>query len=112
MAMKRAVKDLLPQLKELDIKPDILLVDGNAEIPDLTVEQIAVIDGDAKVNAIAAASIAAKVTRDNIIFDYAEQFPEYKFKSNKGYGTKEHIEALQKYGASPIHRRSFGRVPE
>jgi len=112
VAMKRAVKDLLPQLKELDIKPDILLVDGNAEIPDLTVEQKAVIDGDAKVNAIAAASIAAKVTRDNIIFDYAEQFPEYKFKSNKGYGTKEHIEALQKYGASPIHRRSFGRVPE
>lgn len=107
-AMKRAVKDLLP---ELDENPDILLVDGNAVIPGLTVEQRSIIDGDAKVNAIAAASIIAKVSRDNIIFEYAEQYPEYKFKSNKGYGTAEHIAALEKYGSSPIHRKSFGRVP-
>jgi len=109
VAMKRAVKDLLP---ELDQNPDILLVDGNAVIPDLTVEQQSIIDGDAKVNAIAAASIIAKVTRDNIIFKYAEKYPEYNFKANKGYGTAEHIAALQKYGSSPIHRKSFGRVPE
>lgn len=109
VAMKRAVKNLLP---ELDQNPDILLVDGNAVIPDLTVEQQSIIDGDAKVNAIAAASIIAKVTRDNIIFKYAEKFPQYNFKSNKGYGTAEHIAALQKHGSSPIHRKSFGRVPE
>lgn len=109
VAMKRAVKDLLPNLMN---NPDILLVDGNAVIPNLTVEQQSIIDGDAKVNAIAAASIIAKVTRDNIIFDYAEKYPQYNFESNKGYGTSEHISALQKYGSSPIHRKSFGRVPE
>ncbi|TDO89386.1 RNase HII [Halanaerobium saccharolyticum] len=109
VAMKRAVKDLLP---ELESNPDILLVDGNAVIPDLTVEQRSIIDGDADVNAIAAASIIAKVTRDNIIFKYAEKFPQYNFKSNKGYGTAEHIAALEKHGSSPIHRKSFGRVPE
>lgn len=109
VAMKRAVKDLLPELKN---NPDILLVDGNAEIPNLTIEQKTIIDGDADVNAIAAASIIAKVTRDNIIFKYAEEYPEYSFKSNKGYGTAEHIAALKKYGSSPIHRKSFGRVPK
>jgi ribonuclease HII len=109
VAMKRAVKDLLP---ELDQHPDILLVDGNAVIPGLTVKQQSIIDGDAKVNAIAAASIIAKVTRDDIIFKYAEKFPQYNFKSNKGYGTAEHIAALQKHGSSSIHRKSFGRVPE
>ena len=109
VAMKRAIKELLP---ELDNKPDILLVDGNAVIPHLTVEQQSIIDGDAKVNAIAAASIIAKVSRDNIIFKYAEKYPQYNFKSNKGYGTAEHIAALEKYGSSPIHRKSFGRVPE
>jgi ribonuclease HII len=108
-AMKRAVKDLLPQL---EIKPDLLIVDGNAEIPGLTIDQKTVIDGDAKINAVAAASIAAKVHRDNIIFEFAEKYPEYNFKANKGYGTAEHIEALEKHGASPIHRISFGRVPE
>ncbi|PTV98021.1 RNase HII [Halanaerobium saccharolyticum] len=109
VAMKRAVKDLLPQLAA---NPDILLVDGNAVIPELTVAQKSIIDGDADVNAIAAASIIAKVTRDNIIFEYAEKFPQYNFKSNKGYGTAEHIAALEKYGSSSIHRKSFGRVPE
>ena len=109
VAMKRAVKELLP---ELNINPDLLLVDGNAVIPDLSVEQKSIINGDAKANSIAAASIIAKVTRDNIIFKYAEKYPEYKFKSNKGYGTADHIAALEKYGSSPIHRKSFGRVPE
>ena len=109
VAMKRAVKDLLA---DLDNNPDILLVDGNAEIPNLSVEQRTIIDGDAKVNTIAAASIIAKVTRDNIIFEYDEKYPNYNFKANKGYGTAEHIAALEKYGSSPIHRKSFGRVPE
>lgn len=109
VAMKRAIKDLLP---ELDNNPDILLVDGNAIIPNLRVKQQSVIDGDAKVNAIAAASIIAKVTRDNLIFKYAAEYPQYNFKANKGYGTAEHIAALEKYGSSPIHRKSFGRVPE
>ena len=108
-AMKRAVKDLL---SDLNNNPDILLVDGNDAIPNLTVEQKTIIDGDAYVNAIAAASIIAKVTRDNIIFEYAEKYPKYSFESNKGYGTAEHIAALEKHGSSPIHRKSFGRVPK
>lgn len=108
-AMKRAVKNLLP---ELNINPDILLIDGNAVIPNLKIKQKSIIDGDCKVNAIAAASIMAKVTRDNIVFDYAEKYPHYNFKSNKGYGTAEHIAALKKHGSSPVHRKSFARVPE
>lgn len=108
-AMKRAVKNLLPNLNN---NPDILLVDGNAAIPNLTIEQKAIIDGDAVLNVIAAASIIAKVTRDNIIFEYAKKYPQYNFKSNKGYGTAEHIAALDKYGSTPIHRKSFGRVPD
>jgi len=109
VAMKRAVKNLLPNL---DKHPDILLVDGNALIPNLTMEQKAIIDGDADINAIAAASIIAKVSRDNIIFKYAKKYPQYNFKSNKGYGTAEHIAALEKHGSSPVHRKSFGRVPK
>lgn len=109
VAMKRAVKNLLP---ELEAKPDLLLVDGNALIPELKVEQKTVIDGDAKVNAIAAASIIAKVTRDNIIFEYDQKFPQYNFKANKGYGTAEHIKALENYGPCHIHRKSFARVAD
>jgi ribonuclease HII len=75
-------------------------------------EQKAIIDGDADINAIAAASIIAKVSRDNIIFKYAKKYPQYNFKSNKGYGTAEHIAALEKHGSSPVHRKSFGRVPK
>ncbi|MGM0548617.1 MAG: ribonuclease HII [Bacillota bacterium] len=108
-AMKRAVKDLLPKLKK---QPDLLLIDGNAVIPGLTVEQESIIDGDAKVNNIAAASIIAKVSRDKLIYKYAEEFPEYNLESNKGYGTAEHIAALKKYGSTPIHRKSFARVPD
>ncbi len=103
LAMKRALDDINREI-------DYVLVDGNAAIPDLKIEQRTVVDGDSKINAISAASIIAKVTRDKIIFDYAEQYPEYNFKSNKGYGTAEHIEALEKYGSSPIHRKSFKRV--
>lgn len=105
LAMKRALNNI-----NLDV--EYVLVDGNTGIPDLEIEQKTVVDGDKKINAISAASIIAKVTRDKIIFDYADQYPEYNFKSNKGYGTAEHIEALKKYGSSPIHRQSFGRVPE
>ena len=69
-----------------------------------------VVVGDALVSSIAAASIIAKVTRDRIIYDYHEKYPEYGFDNNKGYGTAEHINALKKYGPSPIHRYSFSIV--
>ncbi|MGM0409512.1 MAG: ribonuclease HII [Bacillota bacterium] len=104
-AMKKAIK-------ELEFLPDYLLVDGNREIPEIDILQKTVIDGDAKVNSIAAASIIAKVTRDRIIESYDNDFPQYGFAQNKGYGTKEHINALKKYGPTPIHRYSYSVVNE
>ncbi|MGM0603777.1 MAG: ribonuclease HII [Bacillota bacterium] len=103
LAMKRAVDDL-------DIEPDYVLVDGNAAVPELNKDQKTIIDGDSKVNAISAASIIAKVTRDRIIVSLGKKYPKYSFETNKGYGTAEHIEALKKFGPTPIHRRSFKRV--
>ncbi len=96
--------------KKLDLNPEFLLVDGNQTIPSLNVKQKAITDGDGKVNCIAAASILAKVTRDKIIDDYHSVYPEYGFIRNKGYGTREHISALEKYGPTSIHRFSFSVV--
>ena len=100
LAMSEAVN-------KLSRTADYVLIDGNMEIPGLDIPQEAVIDGDQNVDAIAAASIIAKVTRDRIMDKYHEFYPEYGFDRNKGYGTSEHIEALKKYGPTPIHRYSF-----
>ncbi len=98
-AMRAAIAQLNPQ-------PDILLNDA-VTIPDISFKQIPIIKGDAKSISIAAASIIAKVTRDRLMVQYDEVFPEYGFASHKGYGTKTHIEALRKYGPTSIHRKSF-----
>jgi len=90
----------------LDIKPDILLVDA-VKIPDIDIPQEGIIKGDEKSISIAAASIIAKVTRDRMMQGYDELYPEYYFAKNKGYGTSEHIQALLEHGPSPIHRHSF-----
>ena len=94
----------------MDFIPDYLLVDGNREISEVEYRQRAIIDGDAKVNCIAAASIVAKVTRDKIIDQYDQIYPQYGFINNKGYGTQEHIKALKEHGPSPIHRYSYSVV--
>jgi ribonuclease HII len=94
-------------VKKLPLVPDYLLVDGNMEVPGLDLPQEAVINGDLKVNCIAAASIIAKVTRDRILLEYDQVYPEYGFARNKGYGTSEHIQALRLHGPTPIHRYSF-----
>lgn len=91
---------------QLQVTPDLLLNDA-VTIPEVTIRQVPIIKGDAKSVSIAAASIIAKVTRDRLMREYGEIFPEYEFASNKGYGTKKHIEALQTYGPTPIHRISF-----
>ncbi|MBQ0042614.1 MAG: ribonuclease HII [Lachnospiraceae bacterium] len=91
---------------KLSVKPDILLNDA-VTIPEVNIRQIPIIKGDAKSVSIAAASIVAKVTRDNLMKEYDKQYPEYGFASNMGYGSAGHIEALRKYGPTPIHRRSF-----
>ena len=91
---------------QLSVKPDLLLNDA-VTIPNVDIRQIPIIKGDAKSISIAAASIIAKVTRDRLMVKYNEVFPEYGFASNKGYGAKAHLDALKKYGPTPIHRHSF-----
>lgn len=90
----------------LSVRPDILLNDA-VRIPLVEIPQVPIIKGDAKSISIGAASIIAKVTRDRMMKEYSSEFPEYDFGANKGYGSAAHIEALKKYGPSPIHRRSF-----
>ncbi len=99
-AMKKA-------LEQLSVTPDLLLIDGNHKIPDLKYNQQAIVSGDAKSACIACASILAKVTRDNMMLEYAKQYPQYNFEKHKGYGTKAHIEAIVKFGPCPIHRMTF-----
>ena len=93
-------------ISRLDPAPDILLNDA-VTIPQISIKQVPIIKGDAKSVSIAAASIIAKVTRDRLMVQYDSIFPEYGFASNKGYGAVSHIEALKKYGPTPIHRKSF-----
>ncbi len=93
-------------LSELTVKPDILLNDA-VTIPMVDIEQVPIIKGDAKSISIAAASIIAKVTRDHMMMDYDMVYPGYGFAKNKGYGTAEHIKALEEMGPCEIHRRTF-----
>ena len=93
-------------ISKLQVAPDILLNDA-VTIPGVSMKQVPIIKGDAKSISIAAASIVAKVTRDRLMVEMDKQYPEYHFAENKGYGSQAHIEALKKYGPTPIHRRSF-----
>jgi len=98
-AMARAVAALAPQ-------PDHLLIDG-FRVPGIATPQQRIIKGDARSLSIAAASIVAKVTRDRLLLEYEALYPGYGFARHKGYGTREHLDALQRLGPCPIHRRSF-----
>ena len=100
-------KGLTNSLKELEIKPDLILVDALTNIDTLGIPYRSIIKGDAKSYSIAAASIIAKVTRDRIMRQWDELYPEYCFEKHKGYGTKMHIDAIKKYGPCPLHRKSF-----
>ena len=90
-----------------DVKPDLILVDALEHINTKGIPYEPIIKGDAKCYSIAAASILAKVTRDRIMRQWDEIYPEYGFAKHKGYGTKAHMEAISEYGLTPIHRRSF-----
>lgn len=91
---------------ELPTSPDFLLIDGNQRVPILT-PQKPIVKGDSLSISIAAASIIAKVSRDRIMEMYHRQFPQYNFQQNKGYGTKEHLDAIKQFGICKIHRKSF-----
>ena len=94
-------------VQEWDIKPDLILVDALTHIDTNGIPYDSIIKGDAKCYSIAAASIIAKVTRDRIMKQWDEIYPQYGFGAHKGYGTAKHIEAIKQYGLCPIHRRSF-----
>ena len=99
LAMERA-------LTQLSVKPDLALIDGNRE-KDFGIPVKTVIHGDSLSASIAAASILAKVTRDDLMLKMAEEYPQYGFEIHKGYGTKAHYQALTEFGPSPIHRMTF-----
>jgi ribonuclease HII len=104
LAMRRAVEDL-------GLKPHFLLVDGRFTL-DLDMPQQAVVGGDASLRCVSAASIVAKVWRDQAMERWHETYPVYNFASNKGYGTAEHRQALAKFGPCPLHRRSYRPVAQ
>lgn len=103
MAMKMAINNL-------SVKPEHVLID--AVKLDIDIPYTAIIKGDAKSESIAAASIVAKVYRDNMMKELDKEYPMYDFKSNKGYGTKKHIEAIKKYGVLKEHRKTFKPVSD
>ncbi len=98
---------LTNSVKELKVKPDIILVDALTSIDTCGIPYMSIIKGDALSYSISAASIIAKVTRDRIMLGYDKIYPEYGFAKNKGYGTAYHITAIKEHGLCPIHRRSF-----
>jgi len=102
LAMERAVRDL-PE------SPDFCIVDGVDEIP-INIPQGPMVKGDRRCLSVASASVIAKVTRDRIMLDFHSRYPGYGFDGNKGYGTKQHREALKKIGPSPVHRKTFRGV--
>lgn len=102
LAMRRAVR-------ALPSPPDFLLIDGN-RVPAFEIPTRAIVAGDALSISIAAASILAKVTRDRIMCEWDRKWPHYRWKWNKGYATEEHLEAIFRFGPSPLHRRSFEPV--
>lgn len=103
LAMKRAID-------KANVKPNMVLIDGNREPKDFDYKTKAVIKGDAKSYSISGASILAKVYRDRLMEDMAKKYPYYGFEKNAGYGTKAHIEGLEKYGITPEHRKSYAPI--
>lgn len=102
LAMQRAVEGL-------HIQPDQVLVDGN-RLPNFSMPAQAIVKGDSKVQAISAASILAKVERDKLMVDYHQQYPDFSFHVHKGYGTKQHLAEIERFGFLDIHRRTFNPV--
>lgn len=103
-ATKKGVTECI---NNLETKPELILVDALQGIDTCNIPYVSMVKGDAKCYSISAASILAKVTRDRIMREWDEVYPQYGFAKHKGYGTKSHIEALKEYGPCPIHRKTF-----
>jgi len=103
LAMRNAVNDL-------QRRPNVVIIDGNQNLEFDDIESEAIVKGDTKSLSIAAASVIAKVTRDKIMENLDAEFPQYKWLTNQGYGTKEHMEAIEKYGPCKHHRKSFAPI--
>tara|TARA_B100000315_G_scaffold47404_1_gene42229 strand:- start:590 stop:1186 length:597 start_codon:yes stop_codon:yes gene_type:complete len=107
-AAKVAMED---SVSRLSCKPDFLLIDGNQKILS-TIPQLTIIKGDALSASIAAASVIAKVTRDKMMIQYDDIYPQYGFRKHKGYGTQDHLKSISKFGPCKIHRKTFKSVKE
>lgn len=107
MAMAKSVKNVVSQLNIQDVNDVFILVDGNKKIKNIDLNMVSVVKGDGKSASVASASILAKVSRDNYMIKLDEQYPNYNWKKNKGYLTKEHLNAIDKYGMVKYHRKSF-----
>ncbi len=107
--LQASLKAMELAVKSLPMSPDFLLIDG-LHCLNLPMKQQAIPKGDRRCLSIAAASIVAKVTRDRLMVSYHEKYPEYNFAKHKGYGTQEHLQAIQKYGCCPLHRQSFKTI--
>jgi ribonuclease HII len=109
--LKASLLSMERALKDTDVKPDLLLIDGNYGIKTFPCSK-PIVKGDRKCFFVACASIIAKVIRDGIMVEYDALYPQYNFRKNKGYPTKDHRKAIEEYGASPIHRKTFRGVKE
>lgn len=105
LAMRKAVESL-------KVMPDFLIIDGKFTISDFPISQLAIPKADQRIFSVSAASVIAKVTRDRLLVELDEKYPDYGFARHKGYGTKEHIAAIRKHGPCVIHRKSFSPVDE
>jgi len=104
--LQASLKAMKIAVAKLDKKPDLILIDGNKTFSS-EIETKTIVKGDTKSFSIAAASIIAKVTRDKMMYKYSEKYPNYLWNKNKGYPTKAHIEAVKKFGITPLHRKTF-----
>jgi len=107
--LQASLKAMELALQDLSLSPDCLLIDGLHTLR-LPLNQQAIIKGDGRCLSIAAASIVAKVTRDRLMVDYHERYPQYNFGRHKGYGTREHLQAIREHGCCPLHRQSFRTI--
>ena len=107
--LRASLKAMKLAVENLPLRPDFLLIDGIHSL-SLPLAQQAIPKGDQRCISIAAASIVAKVTRDQLMMAYHDQYPEYNFAHHKGYGTKEHFQAIRQYGCCPLHRQSFKAI--